>query len=106
MRDVEATRSKKCLLLNNKKQNTFSSENNLESTRIPQIHKDSSNPQGERVLESTSRKGSEIYQRNNRQKSEFLLISIVLKNIYRLKGLFESFVNLTDKKIYSKITPN
>ena len=33
MRDAETSRSKTRLLLENKKQNTFVSENNLESTR-------------------------------------------------------------------------
>ena len=106
MQKQQAIRSKTHLLLENKKQNMFASENNLEFTRIPQIHEDSSNPQGEKVLKSTSRKGSGIHQRNNRQKFEFLLISIVLKNVYRLKGLFKGSVNLTDKKIYTKITLN
>ena len=35
MCDAEVTRSKTRLLLENKKQNTFVSENNLESTRVP-----------------------------------------------------------------------
>ena len=74
---MEASRSKTCLLLENKKQNTFDYENNLKSTR---------------VLKSTRRNGSRIHQRNNRQKSEFLLISIILKNIYRLRGLFKGFI--------------
>ena len=33
MRDAEASRSKTCLLLKNKKQNTFASKYNLESTK-------------------------------------------------------------------------
>ena len=53
MRDAEVSRSKIRLLLENKKQNTFASENNLESTRVPWIHEGSLNPQGKRVLEST-----------------------------------------------------
>ena len=40
MQKQQATRSKTHLLLENKKQNMFASENNLESTRIPQIHKE------------------------------------------------------------------
>ena len=44
MRDVEASRNRTHLLLENKKQNTFASENNLEFTR---------------VLESTRKKGLE-----------------------------------------------
>ena len=35
MWDAEASRSRICLLLENKKQNTFASENNLESIRVP-----------------------------------------------------------------------
>jgi len=35
MRDVEASRNRTHLLLENKKQNTFASENNLKSTRFP-----------------------------------------------------------------------
>ena len=77
MRDVEALRSKTCLLLENKKQNTFISENNLESMRVPWIHKE---------------KGFWNPLEKNKQKSEFLLISIILKNFYRLKGLFKGFV--------------
>ena len=40
------------------------------------------------------KKGFGIHQRNNRQKSEFLLISIILKNVYRLKDLFKDFLKL------------
>ena len=40
MRDAEALRSRTRLLLKNKKQNTFNSENNLKSTRVPWIHKE------------------------------------------------------------------
>ena len=76
---MEASRSKTRLLLENKKQNTFDYENNLKSTR---------------VLKSTRRKGFRIHQRNNRQKSEFLLISIILKNVYRLKDLLKDFLKL------------
>ena len=39
MRDAEASRSKTHPLLENKKQNTFAFENNLEFTRVPWIHK-------------------------------------------------------------------
>ena len=56
MRDAEVSRSRTCLLLKNKKKNTFVSENN-------------------RFLESTKRKGSRIYK----TKSEFLLMSIMLE---------------------------
>ena len=35
MRDVEASISKTCLLLENEKQNAFASENNIESMRVP-----------------------------------------------------------------------
>ena len=79
MRDAEASRYRTCLVLDNKKQNMFTSENNLESTKF---------------LESTRRKGSGIHPINNRQKSEFLLISIILKNVYRLKDLFKDFLKL------------
>ena len=54
-----------------------------------------SNPRG--FLESTGRKGSGIHQRNNRQKFEFLLISIILgkkKNVYRLRDLFKGYIKL------------
>ena len=34
MQDAEASRSRTCLLLKAKKQNTFVFENNLESTRV------------------------------------------------------------------------
>ena len=61
MRDAKTSRSNICLLLENKKQNIFTSKNNLESIR---------------------RKGYGIYQRNNKQKSEFLLISIILKKTF------------------------
>ena len=38
------------------------------------------------------KKGSEIHERNSRQKPKFLLISIImLKNVYRLKGPVEGF---------------
>ena len=40
MWDAEASRNKTRLLLENKKQNTFASENNLESTKVPWIHKE------------------------------------------------------------------
>ena len=40
MRDAEALRNKTGQLLENKKQNMFAFENNFESTRIPQIHKE------------------------------------------------------------------
>ena len=49
MRDAKATRSRTCLLLENKKQNTFAFENNLESTKVPRIYEGSLNPQGEKV---------------------------------------------------------
>ena len=39
MRDTEALKNKTRLYLENKKQNTFSSENNLESTRVPLKYK-------------------------------------------------------------------
>ena len=55
------------------KKNTFISENNLESIR---------------VFEFTRRKDFGIHQRENRQKFKFLLISIILKNIYRISDLF------------------
>ena len=35
IRNAEASRSKACIILENKKQNTFTSENKLESMRIP-----------------------------------------------------------------------
>ena len=35
MWDAEASRSRTCLLLKNKKQNTFASKYNLESMRVP-----------------------------------------------------------------------
>ena len=70
MRDAKALRTRIRLLLENKKQNTFA------------------------FLESTRRKSTRIHQRNNRQKSEFLLISIILKNVYRLKDLFKSSIKL------------
>ena len=35
MRDAEVSKSKTRLFLKNKKQNMFTSENNLESTRVP-----------------------------------------------------------------------
>ena len=35
IRNAEASRSKTCIILENKKQNMFSYENNLESMRIP-----------------------------------------------------------------------
>ena len=41
------------------------------------------------------KKGSEIHERNSRQKPKFLLISIImLKNVYRLKGLLKGSVKL------------
>ena len=83
MQDAEASRSKICLLLKNEKQNTFVSKNNLEFTR---------------VLEFTRRKGSGIHQRNNRQKSEFLLISIILKNILQIRRPIKGSVKLNDQK--------
>ena len=58
MWDAETSKSKTHLLLENKKQNTFASENNLKSTR---------------VLESTKIKDSGIHKRNNGQNFEFLL---------------------------------
>ena len=78
MRDAKTSRSNICLFLENKKQNTFTSKNNLESTR---------------------RKSYGIHQRNNKQKSEFLLISIILKqNVYRLRSLFKGPVKLDKQK--------
>ena len=74
MRDAEASRSRTHLLLENKKQNTFASENNLKSTR---------------VLESTKIKDSGIHKRNNGQNFEFLL-----KNVYKFKGLFMGSIKL------------
>ena len=56
MRNVEPFRSKTRLSLENKKQNTFVSENNLEFTRVIRVH---------------SEKGSGIHQKIERQKSEF-----------------------------------
>ena len=64
MQVVEVSRSITCLLLENKKQNMLATKNNLKSIR---------------VLESTRRKDFEIHQRKNRQKSKFLLISIIRK---------------------------
>ena len=40
MRGAEASKSKTRPLLENKKQNTFDSENNLKSTRVPWIYKE------------------------------------------------------------------
>ena len=77
MRDAEKLRSRTRLSLENKKQNTFISENNLESMRVPWIHKE---------------KGFWNPLEKNKQKSEFLLISIILKDVYRLRGLFKGFV--------------
>ena len=78
MQDAKTSKSNTCLLLKNKKQNTFTSKNNLESTR---------------------RKSYGIHQRNNKQKSEFLLILIILKkNVYRLEGLFKSSIKLEKQK--------
>ena len=51
MQDEKALRSKTHLPLENKKQNMFASNNNLESTRV-----------------RIRRKGSRIHQRNNTQK--------------------------------------
>ena len=64
MQVVEVSRSITCLLLENKKQNMLATKTNLKSIR---------------VLESTRRKDFEIHQRKNRQKSKFLLISIIRK---------------------------
>ena len=47
MQDAEVIRNRTHLLLENKKQNTFASENNLKSMRVEGC----SNPQGERDLE-------------------------------------------------------
>ena len=78
MWDAKTSKNNTCLLLENKKQNIFTSKNNLESTR---------------------RKGFGIHQRNNKQKSEFLLILIILKkNVYRLEGLFKSSIKLEKQK--------
>ena len=74
MWDAETSKSKTHILLENKKQNTFASENNLKSTR---------------VLESTKKKDSGIHKRNNGQNFEFLL-----KNVYRFKGLFMGSIKL------------
>ena len=35
MQGAEASRNRTCLSLENKKQNTFTSKNNFESTRVP-----------------------------------------------------------------------
>ena len=56
------------LLLENKKQNMFASENNLKFMRIPQIYEGFLNPQGERGLKSTRKCGDkkfEFYRLNN-----------------------------------------
>jgi len=58
----------------------FTSRKQEKKTRL--LLKITSNPQ--EFFESTRRKGSGIDQRNNNQKFEFLLISIILKNVYRL----------------------
>ena len=43
--------------------------------------------------------GSEIHERNSRQKPEFLFISIImLKNVYRLEGLLKGFVKIDRQK--------
>jgi len=47
MWNAEASRSRKCLFLENKKQNTFASKNNHESMRVSCIHNE------KKVLEST-----------------------------------------------------
>ena len=86
MWDAEVSRSWTCLLLENKKQNMFTSENNLEFTRVPWIHEGSLNSQGERVMESI--------RETIEKKSEFLLILIMLKNVYRLWSLFKGSVKL------------
>ena len=54
--DAEASRNRTHLLLENKKQNTFASENNLEFTR---------------VLESTRKKGLESTRKQRDKKYEF-----------------------------------
>ena len=56
MRNVEPFRSRTRLSLENKKQNTFVSKNNLEFTRVIRVHNE---------------KGSGIHQKIERQKSEF-----------------------------------
>ena len=79
MQDAEVIRSRTRLLLDFRNKIRFLLKNNFEFMRI---------------LESTRRKGFEIYQRNNIQKIEFLLISIIFKNVYKLRGLFKDFVKL------------
>ena len=56
MWEAEALRNRMCLPLENTKQNTFASKNNLDSMRAPRIHKE---------------KGSEIHKKMKRPKSEF-----------------------------------
>ena len=56
MRDAEVSKNRTRLPLDNKKQNTFASENNLESIKVPWIHKE---------------KGFGIHQKIEKQKSEF-----------------------------------
>jgi len=58
MQDVEVARNKTYLLLENKKQNTFVSENNLKSTWFPWIHKGP--PQGEMVRNPLKNKKTKI----------------------------------------------
>ena len=62
MWDVELSRSRTCLLLENKKQNMFVSENNFESMRVPWILK------GSWIHKE---KGSGIHKKIERQKYEF-----------------------------------
>ena len=79
---MEASISKTRLLLENKEKK--------KKTHL--LLKINSNPQG--FLESTMKKGFGIHQRNNKQISEFLLISIILKNVYILGGLFKDSIKL------------
>ena len=84
MQGAEASRSRTCLLLKNNKQNMFTSENNLKFIKVLWIHN------GPWIYKE---KGSRIYQKIKRQKSD-------------LGAYLKAPQNLTDKKIYFKITSN
>ena len=67
MWEAEASKNRTHLLLENKKQNTFTSENNLEFTRVPRIHE-----------------GPLIHKENGSG----------IKNVYRLRDLFKGSIKL------------
>ena len=75
--DAEALRSRTRLLLENKKQNTFTFENNLEYTRVPWIHK----------------KESRIHQ-----KIEFDKKSVFIDNSLKIELPLEATICLNSKK--------